>query len=58
MKLASLNIWSDEKCIGEAHPGTPGTLTYEPVHEITTNLGFRPDLTQTRLYSHRGRLEA
>ena len=31
---------------------------YEPVHEKTNNLGFRPGLTQTRLYSHRSRLEA
>ena len=27
--------------------------TYEPVHEKTINLGFRPGLTQTGLYSHR-----
>ena len=31
---------------------------FEPVHEKTNNLGFRPGLTQTRLHSHRGRLEA
>ena len=31
---------------------------YEPVHEKTNNLGFRPGPTQTRLYSHRSRLEA
>ena len=30
----------------------------EPVHEKTNNLGFRPGLTQTRLYSHRIKLEA
>ena len=30
----------------------------EPVHEKTNNLGFRPGPTQTRLYSHRSRLEA
>ena len=30
----------------------------EPVHEKTNNLGFRPGPTQTRLYSHRNRLEA
>ena len=30
----------------------------EPVHEKTNNLGFRPGLTQTRLCSHRSRLEA
>ena len=30
----------------------------EPVHEKTNNLGFRPGLTQTRLHSHRSRLEA
>ena len=33
-------------------------LTYEPVHEKTNNLGFRPDPTQIRLYSHRIKLEA
>ena len=32
--------------------------TYEPVHEKTNNLGFRPGPTQTRLYRHRRRLEA
>ena len=32
--------------------------TLEPVHEKTNNLGFRPGPTQTRLYSHRSRLEA
>ena len=32
--------------------------TLEPVHEKTNNLGFRPGLTQTRLYSHRRQLEA
>ena len=31
---------------------------FEPVHEKTNNLGFRPGPTQTRLYSHRSRLEA
>ena len=31
---------------------------FEPVHEKINNLGFRPGLTQTRLYSHRSRLEA
>ena len=30
----------------------------EPVHEKTNNLGFRPGLTQTGLYSHRTLLEA
>ena len=30
----------------------------EPVLEKTNNLGLRPGLTQTRLYSHRSRLEA
>ena len=30
----------------------------EPVHEKTNNLGVRPGPTQTRLYSHRSRLEA
>ena len=34
------------------------SLIYEPVHEKNNNLGFRPLLTQTRLYSHRKRLEA
>ena len=33
-------------------------LEYEPVHEKTNNLGFRPGLTQTRLYSHRRWSEA
>ena len=33
-------------------------ITIEPVHEKTNNLGFRPGPTQTRLYSHRNRLEA
>ena len=33
-------------------------LSIEPVHEKTNNLGFRPGPTQTRLYSHRSRLEA
>ena len=28
-------------------------LKYEPVREKTNNLGFRPGLTQTGLYSHR-----
>ena len=31
---------------------------FEPVHEKTNNLAFRPGPTQTRLYSHRSRLEA
>ena len=31
---------------------------FEPVHEKTNNLGFRPGLTQTRLYSHSIKLEA
>ena len=30
----------------------------EPVREKTNNLGFRPGLTQTGLYSHRTLLEA
>ena len=30
----------------------------EPVREKTNILGFRPGLIQTRLYSHRSRLEA
>ena len=33
-------------------------LKYEPVREKTNNLGFRPGLTQTGLYSHRTLLEA
>ena len=37
---------------------TKGKATIEPVHEKTNNLGFRPSLTQTRLYSRRKRLEA
>ena len=32
--------------------------TYEPVQETINNLGFRPGPTQTRLYSHRIKLEA
>ena len=28
-------------------------FTYEPVHDKTNNLGFRPGPTQTSLYSHR-----
>ena len=32
--------------------------TFEPVHEKTNNLGFRPGLTQTGLYKHRRWLEA
>ena len=31
---------------------------FEPVHEKTNNLGFRPGLTQTRLLSHTIKLEA
>ena len=31
---------------------------FEPVHEKTNNLGFRPGPTQTGLCSHRSRLEA
>ena len=30
----------------------------EPVRDKTNNLGFRPGLTQTSLYSHRKELEA
>ena len=33
-------------------------LIFEPVHEKTNNLGFRPGLTQTRLHSHTIKLEA
>ena len=32
-------------------------LQFEPVHEKTNNLGFRPGSTQTGLYSHRRWLE-
>ena len=32
-------------------------LLYESLHEKTNNLGFRPGLTQTGLYSYRGRPE-
>ena len=28
-------------------------ISYEPVHDKTNNLGFRPGPTQTSLYSHR-----
>ena len=31
---------------------------YEPAHETTNNLGFRPGPTQTGLYSHKNRLVA
>ena len=34
------------------------STSFEPVHEKTNNLGFRPGLTQTGLYSHRTLLEA
>ena len=34
------------------------SVGYEPVHEKTNNLGFRPGPTQTRLNSHRIVLEA
>ena len=33
-------------------------FTFEPLHEKTNNLGFRPGLTQTGLYNHKSRLEA
>ena len=33
-------------------------IVFEPVHEKTNNLGFRPGPTQTGLYSHRTLLEA
>ena len=33
-------------------------LKFEPVHEKTNNLGFRPGRTQTRLYSDSIKLEA
>ena len=33
-------------------------VIFEPVHEKTNNLSFRPGPTQTRLYSHRKELEA
>ena len=35
-----------------------GRSLIEPVRDKTNNLGFRPGLTQTRLHSHRSRLEA
>ena len=34
------------------------TIIFEPSHEKTNNLGFRPGQTQTSLYSHRSKLEA
>ena len=45
---------------GNFNPNLPKGFeaTFEPVHEKTNNLGFRPGPTQTRLYSHRSRLEA
>ena len=33
-------------------------FTFEPVHEKTNNLGFRPGPTRTGLYSHRRWLDA
>ena len=33
-------------------------MTFEPVHEKTDNLRFRPGLSQTGLYSHKRWLEA
>ena len=33
-------------------------ILFEPVHEKTNNLGFRPGPTQTGLYNHRRWLEA
>ena len=35
-----------------------GTSIYGPPYEKTNNVGFRPGMTQTGLYSHRSRLEA
>ena len=34
------------------------SITFEPVHEKTNNLGFQPGPTQTSLYSHRRWSEA
>ena len=34
------------------------SLLLEPMHEKTNNLRFRPDPTQTGLYSHRRMLDA
>ena len=45
------------KC-GESNKDVLKSKTFEPVHEKTKNLGFRPGLTETGLYSHRRWLEA
>ena len=34
------------------------SVIIEPMHEKNNNLGFRPGLIQTSLYSHSRRLEA
>ena len=34
------------------------SVLYDLLREKTNNLGFRPGLTQTGLYSHRSRVEA
>ena len=38
-------------------PESEGDFLFQFSHEKTNSLGFRPGLTQTGLYSHRGRLE-
>ena len=35
-----------------------GGIMFEPAHEKTNTLGFRPGPTQTRLYGHSIKLEA
>ena len=42
----------------KAQEKSASDCTYEPVHDKTNNLGFRPGPTQTGLCSHRGWLEA
>ena len=41
-----------------SHNAVPMCISFEPVREKTNNLGFRPGLTQTGLYSDRRWLEA
>ena len=47
-----------QRAIAELISKDQCNLINEPVHEKTNNLGFRPGLTQTGLYSHRRWSEA